>query len=98
MVLDPASPGNLHQLPVEEETSLPRARSLPAALNTSLSLSQHSLPAANVQGSKAHFSHGGNSGQSWTAIREASCAADIPQQHRQVETGGRRKRQVVSTH
>ena len=35
--LDPAGPGNPHQLPVGEETSLPRARGLPTALNTSLS-------------------------------------------------------------
>ena len=35
--LDPAGPGNLYQLPVGEETSLPRARGLPTALNMSLS-------------------------------------------------------------
>lgn len=47
--LDPAGPGNPHQLPVGEETSLPRARGLPTALNTSLSQQSASCKSAGRQ-------------------------------------------------
>ena len=56
MVLDPTGPGNLHQFPVGEETSLPRARSLPAALNTSLFLSLNIVCQLQMSRAAKHIS------------------------------------------